>query len=274
MGPPLTPWELDRKIVDLVYRAREEYGIPEGCDGETACAKLGLKLERSPLQAGTDGMLTGNRVVVNRATRWAPREQFTIYHEITHRLLDEDGEIIEHFTELLRNDDSAFKREIERCCHKGAAEFLMPRERVAQAIRAEGFSVDLVGAIADRHGASLIASALQLAHCAPVDCFVVLCSYGIVPKSRSRRRSLYVDYVGAWPRRKYPLARFSPIHGDHVLSRAREDRGLAEGETYVPFPSGNYMPCHCEAKPIEPFVAGILSFGESAAPRGQMSFDI
>lgn len=260
--------------MELVSRARKEHGIPEGCDGQAACAKLGLKLERATLPAGTDGMLAGDRVVVDRAVRWAPREQFTIYHEITHRLLDEDGEIFEHFTALLCNDEGAFEKEIERYCHKGAAEFLMPRERVAQAVRAEGFSVDLVGAIADRHGASLIASALQLAHCAPVDCFVVLCSYGNVPRSRSRRRSLYVDYVGAWPRRKYPLMRFSPIRGDHVLSHAREDRGLAEGETYVPFPSGKYMPCYCEAKPLGPFVAGILSFGKTAAPRGQMSFDI
>jgi hypothetical protein len=271
---PLTPRELDQKIVDLVARAREEYGIPERCDGGTACARLGLKLGRAPLQTGMDGMLAGDRIVVDRAVRWAPRVQFTIYHEITHHLIDEDGEIIEHFTELLRNDDRAFKKEIERCCHKGAAEFLMPREKVAQAIRAEGLSVGLVGLIAQRHNASLIASAIQLAHCAPVECYVVLCSYGPVPGGPSHYRGLYLDYVGASPTRRYPLARFSPVRSDHVLSRAREDRGAAEGDTYVPFRSGKRMPCHCEAEPLGPFVAGILSFGNAAAPREQMSFDI
>jgi Zn-dependent peptidase ImmA (M78 family) len=64
--------------------------------------------------------------------RWAPRAEFTIYHEITHHLLDEDGEILEHFTDLLANDSVAFDREIERCCDRGAAEFLMPRTRVAE----------------------------------------------------------------------------------------------------------------------------------------------
>ncbi len=270
---PLTPRELDQKIVDLVARAREERGIPEGCDGETACKLLGLELRRASLQSGTDGMLSGRRVFVDRAVRWAPRTEFTIYHEITHRLIDEDGEIIEHFTELLRNDDEAFRREIERCCHKGAAEFLMPRQRVAETIRSEGFSIDLVELIAERHGASLIASALQLAHCAPVECYVVLCYHGPVPGMRSCHRGLYVDYAGASPTRGYPLARFSPIPGDHVLSHAWADGSFVGGKSCVPFRSRKYMPCYCEAKPLGPFVAGILSFGNSAAPKGQMPFD-
>ena len=273
MGSPLTSRELDRKIVELVARARDEHGIPEGCGGGAACEKLGLKLERASLQAGTDGMLADGCVVVDRDMHWVPRVEFTIYHEITHHLLDEDGEIIEHFTELLRNDEGAYKREIERYCHKGAAEFLMPQEKVAQAIRAEGLSVDLIETMANRHGSSLIASALQLAHCAPVDCLVVLCSYGPIPKYWPRSLGLYVDYVGAWPRRKYPLARFSPVGGDHVLAHAWEESRRTEGKAYVPYKSGKREPAYCEAKPLGPFVAGILSFQEPA-PQGQMSFDI
>lgn len=202
-----------------------------------------------PVQFSINAVLRG---FVGGPARWAPRAEFTIYHEITHQLLDEDGEIIEHLTELLRNDDAGFRREIERCCHKGAAEFLMPRKRVAETIRSEGFSIDLVGLIAERHGSSLIASALQLAHCAPVECYVVLCSHGYAPGGRSRQqRGLYVDYAGASPTREYPLGRFSPVGGDHVLARAREDHGPAQGETYVPFRSGKYMPCYCEAKPLD-----------------------
>lgn len=274
MSALLSPRELDQKVLGLVARARQEHGIQEGCDGETACAKLGLKLGSATLQAGTDGMLAGDRVIVDQAVRWAPRVEFTIYHEITHRLLDEYGEIIEHFTELLPNDEAAFDREIERCCDRGAAEFLMPWARVTETIRTEGFSVDLVGLVAERHGASLIASALQIAHCAPVECYVVLCSYGPVPRSRPQQRGLYVDYAGASPTRRYPLARFSPVPGDHVLSHARKDQGFAEGKSHVPFRSGKCMPCHCEARPLGPFVAGILSFGNVAAPRGQMAFDL
>lgn len=96
--------------------------------------------------------------------------------------------MIKYLTEALRNDTEAFDREVERCCDKGAAEFLMPQGRVAETIRTEGFSVDLVGLVAERHGASLIASASQLVHCAAVECYVVLCSHGTVPRSRPRRR--------------------------------------------------------------------------------------
>lgn len=275
MGHLLTPRELDQRIVDLVARARNDHGIAAGCDGRAACEKLGLKLERGALPTGTDGMLAEGCVIIDRGVSWAPRVEFTIYHEITHHLLEEDDEIIEHFTELLRNNERAYDREIERCCDKGAAEFLMPQASVAETISNEGFSVELVELISERHGSSIIASALQLARCAPVDCFVVLCSHGFAPRSRPRRPGLYVDYVGAPLRRKYPLARFSVVHGDHVLAHAWEDRCWVEGETYVPYSSGKYMPCYGEAKPLGPFVAGALYF-ERPAPqdRWQMSLDI
>jgi hypothetical protein len=136
-------------------------------------------------------------------------------------------------------------------------------------IEVEGFSVDLVTLIADRHCSSMIASALQLAHCAPIDCFVILCSHGRIPKARPRRSGLYVDYAGAPPQRKYMLGRFSPIRGDHVLAQAWEERSPVRGESYVPYRSDKYMPCYCEAKPMGPFVAGILSF-EEPVPQGQM----
>jgi hypothetical protein len=82
-----------------------------------------------------------------------------------------------------------------------------------------------------------------------------------------------VAYVGAPPQRKFMLARFSQVRSDHVLADAWEARAPAEGKTYVPFPSGKYMPCYGEAKPLGPFVAGILYFGE-VPPQGQMSYGI
>jgi hypothetical protein len=257
----------------MVLDARERYNIPESCEGEAACSMAGLEVRYTPLALGIDGALVEGRIIINRSIRWRARVEFTIYHELFHHLLEEDGEIIEYYTDLLRGDDEQYKRAIERCCDRGAAEFMMPQERVREAIQSEGFCVDLVELIADRHSSSLIASALQLAHCAPVDCFVVLCSHGLVPKARPRRTGLYVDYVGAPPRRKYMLARYSPVRSDHVLAEAWKERGGVRGETYVPYRSGRFMPCYCEAKPLGPFVAGILSF-EEPAPRGQMSLPL
>jgi hypothetical protein len=268
-----TARELDLKIVEMVSDACEKYGIPEGCGAEAACAMMGLEVKYAPLALGMDGALVEGRVIVSRGIRWRPRVEFTIYHELFHHLLEEDSDIIEHYTDLLRSDDEQYKRAVERCCDRGAAEFMMPRSRVKEAIQSEGCWVGLIELIADRHGSSLIASALQLAHCAPVDCFVVLCSYGPVSKIRSRRSGLYVDYAGASPQRKYMLARFSPVRSDHVLAQAWEECGPAQGESYVPYRSGKYMPCYCEAKPVGPFTAGILYF-EDPVPQGQMSLPL
>ena len=85
--------EVDQKIVELVVRARQDHGLAEGCDGRTACSKLGFELARGTLPAGTDGMWSGRQVVVDQRMRWKPRIEFTIFHEITHHLMDEDSRI-------------------------------------------------------------------------------------------------------------------------------------------------------------------------------------
>ena len=86
----------------MVADARTCFGIPEGCDGKTACAKIGLKLRFGPLGPDRDGLLSEGNVVVNRTLRWAPRIGFTFFHEIFHYLVEEDGEIIEFYTDALR----------------------------------------------------------------------------------------------------------------------------------------------------------------------------
>jgi hypothetical protein len=272
--------ELDRQVVDMVADARTRFGIPEGCDGETACAKIGLNLRSGPLGPARDGLLTKGNVVVNRTLRWAPRIEFTIFHEIFHYLLEEDGEIIELYTEILRSDDAAYKAAIERCCHQGAAEFLMPQARVRDAISTNGFSVELVEFIAERHGASIVASAIQVARCAPVDCYVVICSHGLAPRSSPPHRGLFVEYAASSPQIKYTLGRFSPVQDDNLLVQAWEAQGHMRGPSYVPFRSAarmrreNRMECQCDAMRLGDRVLGIL-FLEAPTPPGQLtlSFD-
>lgn len=260
----------------MVADARERFGIPEGCDGETACGKIELKLRRGLLGAKTDGMLAGDHIIVNRNLRWAPRIEFTIFHEIFHHLLEEDGEIIEFHTELLRSDDNAYTAAIERCCHQGAAEFLMPRARVRETISSEGFSVDLIELVAERHGASIAASAIQIARCAPIDCYVVICSHGRAPTSSPPHHGLYVEYAAAPSRTKYTLGRFSPVHGDNLLAQAWTDRDGVRGPSYVPFrsaarkPPERRMECHCEAKRLGNRVLGLLLL-EAPIPPGQLT---
>mgnify|MGYP001124158880 CR=1 FL=1 len=115
-------------VLDLVHRAREEYGIPEGSTGEQASQAIGLRLSYRPLPDSIDGLLSNNNeVVINSAQQNLPRPQFTIFHEIMHYLLERDGELYEYLTDVLSNDQDAFDAAIERFCQVGAAEFLLPR---------------------------------------------------------------------------------------------------------------------------------------------------
>jgi len=255
----LTPHDLDEKIRALVADARRRHDIPEGCTGADACARLGLRLHHAQLLPGTDGLLSRNRVVVGDTLPQA-RVEFTIFHEIMHYLLDEDGTLIEYYTTRLRRNARAYHAAIERCCQQGAAEFVLPRARVQTTVAAEGFTPHLVGLLAERAGVSFAAAAIQLAQCAPVECYVVLCHHGPA--------GLVVDYAPTNGR--YPLARSSPIPDDHPLARSWRAHGPAAGWSYVPFPSGKRIPCHCEATYRAGRVIGVLA-RERPVSRAQLA---
>jgi len=273
----LTPRMLDEKIRALVADARRRHDLPAGCAGALACARLGLQLRRAPLPLGIDGLLAGDCVVVAEALAHHARVEFSIYHEIMHHLIEEDGTLIEYYTARLRRDERAYRAAIERCCQHGAAEFLLPRERVRAALGAEGFAPDLVGLLADQAGVSLAAAAIQLAQCAPVECYVVLCGPSSGPgsgpssgpgSSGPRVAGLVVEYAPTNGR--YPLARSSPIPADHPLVRCWRSRAPASSWSYVPFPSGKRLPCHCAATYRAGRVIGVLA-RERPVPRAQLT---
>ncbi len=264
----LTPRMLDEKIRALVADARRRHDLPAGCAGAVACARLGLRLRRAPLPAGVDALLASDCVIVDATLTHRARVEFSIYHEIMHHLIEEDGALIEYYTTRLRRDDRAYHAAIERCCQQGAAEFLLPRDRVQAAIAAEGFAPDLVGLLSDHAGVSLAAAAIQLARCAPVECYVVLCRAAI---SGPGLEGLVVDYAPTNGR--YPLARSSPIPADHPLALSWRARGPASGWSYVPFPSGKRVSCHCEATYRAGRVIGVLA-RERPVSRAQLALSL
>jgi hypothetical protein len=265
----LTERQIEEKVVGLVGWARQQCQIPFGCSAESACQKVGLQVCRGPLPAGTDGALSGERILLNESITWRPRIEFTIFHEIVHYLLDEDGELINFFTEALRRSQAAYDAAIERCCHLGAAEFLMPRDQVRETIGEKGLSVELVELVADGSGASLVAAAIQLAACSPADCYVLLCCFGPIPKAWPPRTGLHIEYAATPCGIKYPLARFTPLPADHLLTTAWQNRCYANDRSYVPFRSGRRMPCYCEAKYVNGRVLGVLTFAPPT-PREQL----
>lgn len=271
----LTERDIEEKIIALVARARGRFGIKEGSTGREACEALRLGLRRGPLPIGQDAMLTEDGVViVNDRTSWMPRIEFSIFHEIMHHLLEEDGELIGYYTETLRDDDHAYHRAIEQCCHAGAAEFLAPRDRIYQSISEYGFSVDLMERIAAHHRLSIMAAAIRLARYAPVDCYTAVCAYGVSPKFWPPDQTLYVDVSAHHPGMRYPWAHFTPIPRDHLFHQAWEAKQRQEGPSYVPFPSGARIECeYAEAKPVGDRVAGILYLGHPPR-KGQLDLGL
>lgn len=254
----LTEPEIGQKVIALVDRARKDYGIVLGCSGTEACRRIGLALRRGTIPLDADGMLVDKTVIINHTVTFAPRIEFTIFHEIVHFLLNEDGELIEYFTTTLRNDTAAYQAEIESCCHRGAAEFLMPQERVRETILADGLSAALVESIAEHHGASIIAAAIQVATITSSACYVVICCYSRIPGASSLSPGLFIEYAPASYSVKYPLARFTPVPDDHLLFHVWETGVPAEGRSYIPFRSGKRQPCHCQAVKSRGRVIGIL----------------
>jgi len=274
VGRLLTTREVEQKVIDLVRWARARYNIPVGCGGERACQLVGLRYRRDPLHTKSDGALIEGCVVVSKAVTWSPRTEFTIYHEILHHLLLEDGELIEFFTSALRSNPHDYEAAIERCCHQGAAEFLMPQDQIREIIAARRFSADLILEIAEKYGASIIAASIQLAVCAPIDCFVVLCSYGPVARWPPYT-GLHVEYAfPSWRgRRHYWLARFSKVPSDHLIAEAWNAQADGDGPSYVPFPSGKRMPCHCQARLLHRRICAILAL-EDGVPESQLALPL
>lgn len=255
-----TERQIDEKIVELVNWAREHYGIPERCRAQEACKKIGLKL-RWEDTGKQDGYFSRpqNAVVVNSRTTWPPRIAFTIYHEILHYLIEEEGdEIIESYGQALRNQTEAFEDALERCCNAGAAEFLLPRHAVLAAIAERGFSVDLIEYLSNSHGSSLLATSVQLASCAPVQCYVVICTYGASP-AWPHPQTLYIEQAARRPDMRYPWGRGTSIPSDHLLRQVWDTGRRLSGPSSVVWSSGRAMPCpHAEAKIVGNRVAGML----------------
>lgn len=269
----LTDTEVEHRVIALVNQARERYSIAIGVDGRIACRKAGLKVVFEPLPLNRDGMLTPDGVVVvNSLIGNAARVEFTLFHELTHHLLDNDGDVIEHYTAMLANDEKAYDAAVERCCNAGAAEFLMPRHLVKELIALSGFSADIVPAMVKIFGVSLPAAAIQLAKCAPVPCYVVLCSERA--SAQGGVAQLVVEQAADAIDRHYPIARGTVIPDDHLFHQVWRSGSAAQGAAVVPFRSGRTFPCqHAEAIRHGTRVIGILYMAHPPRP-GQLSLGL
>lgn len=269
----LTEKQIEEMVIGLVAKAQRQYGIPEQCSGQAACLAIGLPLVRRRLVPGMDGLLNDDQVVVSTEVQLTSRVEYTVFDEIMHFLLIEDGELYDYLNEVQRKDPRSFDATIERWCQMGAAEFLIPRSQVNSYIAKEGYSVDLIERIANINGASIAATAIQLAVCAPVDCYVVICRYGRSPVS-PHGTTLYVEQATRRLGAEFPMARGTMIPPDHLFREVWESRQPLSGPSYIPFRSGKTYSCeYAEARMIGNQVVGILYLGHRPG-KGQLGLDL
>ncbi|WP_457633667.1 ImmA/IrrE family metallo-endopeptidase [Oceanithermus desulfurans] len=111
--------------------------------------------------AGRDGLLDAASSTILVAEGQSPRRQrFTLAHEVMHRLIEEDGELLSDLHEAY--EGAALERALERLCNLGAAEMLLPRAEVARALAASGPNPRLLWELADRFGVSEPAAAVAV----------------------------------------------------------------------------------------------------------------
>jgi Zn-dependent peptidase ImmA (M78 family) len=286
-----TEQQARRRILDLVRSVKAELG-PQSCPryegvDDPIAKHLGIVVKEEPLEFD-EGLYIPDppTIILDPRVGTSDRMHFTFFHEISHHLIRQDGELYSFLHECSPNNDD-FKASLDDFCNIGSAEFLIPSDDVHKVIAERGFSITLVEHLEQRYSASKPAIAIQLAQCAKHKCFVVVCEYGLLPQRttkqitrqvnlrgmpQTRQPQLYVTYSSSSPLVKYRIAKFVPVPKDHVITGAYESRQLVKGQAKIPFRSGTVWKCECEAF----FYKGKVyaTFNVSSPPTSnQLSFD-
>lgn len=245
-------------IIKLVQNTVREYSSTQIPSFSEICTGLGLDVLEVPLPAGIEGMHRGRTIFINSRIQNEERKRFTQFHEVTHYLIEKDGDLISELHDATWSQDDGYEKLLEQLCNIGAAEFLMPRKVFVRLYKERQFNVELIPYAARYFKSSVIATTIQLAQVAPNSCITAVCES--IPNDtvssqthlsdaeyHSRKQKLRIVYSSSSPATKYLLAKYTEIPGDHLINQAFLQTEPIEAESYVPFRSGKKMPCYCEA---------------------------
>lgn len=258
--------DIDVHVVGLVHRCRATYRLHEGYEAKNACSRLKLNLIFRRNAGNFDGSLDydSRTILINqRRGHRGPRLQFTIFHEITHFLLEEDGELIERLHDTYGEDEAEVKRAKELACDIGASEFLAPQHRVRAKIDREGLHIGLVEKLYSTFGLSHSASCMQLARCAPVSCYICVCKHATSRRMPKLGKHLHIEVAAKSYTAGTTLEIGTPIPTDHVFCHAWRGHGIWAAESYVPYQDRPPRLCYVEAKRIKTRLYGLMHWEES-----------
>jgi Zn-dependent peptidase ImmA (M78 family) len=266
--PLLSDRQLREQIMSLVQRVRNELpGDATSADIQRVY-KLQIRDEHLPLDKDGAFIESERKIIINRKVTSVERRLFTLYHELVHYLLREDEDLYSYLHDAYVESET-FDKTIELLCNIGAAEFVIPRERVRELIDASEFSLNLVPTLCEQKSVSGPAALIQLIQCAAHRCYGVVCEVGISPLQiypnqtalfhTNPESSLFIRYAIWSPTTKYSLARWTVIPRGHILAKATDDRAFVLGIDRIPFRSGKEWRVPCEALFFRNSVYGLFN---------------
>lgn len=149
---------LEARVLELAARYRKRHAP---LTPDRLAAGIGFSWRTASL-AGRDGLIDSARRTILVAEGQHPRRQrFTLAHEVMHRLIEEDGDVLSDLHEAYAGAE--LERALERLCNLGAAEMLLPRAEVVQALAQHGPNPRLIWELAGRFAVSEPVAAVALA---------------------------------------------------------------------------------------------------------------
>lgn len=251
---------MKRHVIELVRNVVYEYTSKEIPTFDEICSGLELKVVEDLLPNGKEGMYTRKTIFIDSRLKNEERKRFTQFHEVTHYLIERDGDLFSELHEYTVNQDGGYKRPLETLCNIGAAEFLMPSRVFAKLYKKEGLNVQLILSASNYFKSSKIAATIQLAQVAPNRCIAVICEKGLIPndnassntpllttENQSRDKpKMHVVYSASSLSANRWLAKYAVLPDDHIVNQAYSQTTLLEGESDIPFPGWKER-CTCEA---------------------------
>ena len=250
-----------RHVIELVRDVVNKYPPTTMPTFDEICAGLGLDVKVGELPSGTDGAQKDKTIIINSQIKNEERKRFTQFHEVTHYLIEKDGDLISELHDYTINQKHGFKKPLETLCNIGAAEFLMPSKEFTKLHNKRGFNVQLIPFAADYFKSSTIAATIQLAQVAPNKCIAVVCENELVPNASApsqasffttgnqyhNKSKLHVIYSASSPAASDRwLGKYTVFPDDHLVNQAYSQSKMLKDESEIPFPSWKEL-CTCEA---------------------------
>ncbi len=239
--------EMREHVVQLVRGKIKKHGLPHRPTWKETVSALGLPAPKAA-NIAQDGMWVSasRQIVYSSRLTCLERIEFTVFHEITHYLIEDDGEIPSQLGEYFAGqaDDQKEHYALEALCQRGAGEFVMPSAHFLPMVVGLNWRVAGIRQAAAQFGCSAVAAAFQFTHHHPKACFMAVCEMGVPPGGRGE--ALHVAYTVCNHAVEYPMYRYETVPRHHLVHQAWQDRAEATGQAQGFYRSRNSRAMDCE----------------------------